>query len=503
MARDDQQPRQLGVGTRLGAQPSPALVTAFGAELRYAHVLYEGVSYADLAHVLMLLEEGIIPAEAGAALLDALVALHDAGLAALPLDARWGDLYNNRDAELQRRLGAKAGWLHAGRARREALTVGWLIHLRAASRELLRATVGLVTAIADLAERHAGALMPDFTYLQHAHPTTLGHFLLGFAYPVWRDAARLAREIDAADHSPAGSASTNGSRLPLNRERLRELLGFGGMTVHTRDAMWRSDIPINLMAVVVSLTTTADRLAEELQIWATAEFGFVTLADAHCRTSVIMPHKRNPYALTFIRGTARDLDGKLVSVVTTNQTPSGQIDNRNAAYEIVPQSLAAARDAVVLLAEVLAQATFQTARMRDAADAGCTYGTELTDLLMLREGIDSRTAHEIVGAVVAGQVAAPADRPPLDTAIAQAFRAATGRAPSAPPAELLPELTAESIVRHRIGAGGCAPDAVRQMSTSLRASCAQMMERLEAAAASTGFPALLRRCVADRLGRTW
>jgi len=503
MSHDQQKPQQLGVGARLGQPPSQALIAAFGSELQYAHILYEGLSYADLAHVVMLLERGVVPADAGRALLEALVALHDAGLSAVPLDAQWGDLYNNRDSELQRRLGRGAGWLHAGRARREALTIGWLIHLRAACRELLRDAVRLVRALADLAERHLDSVMPDFTYLQHAHPTTLGHFLLGFADPVRRDAERLGREIFCLNQSPAGSASTNGSRLPLDRERMCELLGFEALTVHNRDAMWRSDVPIQLMSLVVSLATTADRLAEELQIWATAEFDFVELADAHCRTSVIMPNKKNPYALSFIRGKARELDGNLVSVVTTNQTPSGQIDNRNASYEIVPRAVDTSRGLLALLAEVLEKATFHTERMRQQADTGYTFGTELSDLLMQREQVDSRTAHDIVGAVVAAQLAEKKPRAKLGASIEKAFRDATGRDMHTRAAELLPELAAERIVQTRTGIGGCAPASVRQMCAALRRSCEQIVQELETARTTAGFPDRLRQCVSERLGRKW
>ena len=500
MAAHEVRKHQLGVGTRLAHAPSAALVASFGNELRYAHVLYEGLSYADLAHTLMLIEQAIIPAADGRVLLEALVALHDGGLAAVRLDAKWGDIYNNRDAELERRIGKPAGWLHAGRARREALTLAWLIHLRSGCHDLVGQAAALVRTIADVAEQHAGALMPDFTYLQHAHPTTLGHFLLGFAYPVLRDTQRLADTLRYINSCPAGSASTNGSRLPLNRERLCELLGFAELIVHNRDAMWQSDLPINLMSVLVSFATTADRLVEELQIWATAEFGFVELADQHCRTSVIMPNKKNPYVLSFIRGKARELGGQLMSVIATNQTPSGQLDNRNAAYELVPAALSTVQGLLTLLSEVLGAAQFKTARLRQQADSGFTWATELADLLLQREGVDARAAHEIVGAVVAQQCTD--QPPPLAASIAGCFRAATGQPIHGPAADLIPELNAERIVATRTALGGCAPDAVRQMTASLREAMEQVVVHNDAAKVAT-FPALLRGCVSEQLGRTW
>lgn len=494
---------QLGVGSRLAEAPSEALLASFGQEMGYAPYLYEGLSYADLAHTVMLLETGIAPTEPGLRLLEALVTLHDGGLESLSLEAKWGDIYNNRDAELTRLIGADAGWLHAGRARREALTIGWLLHLRSAGAALLATAADVLDAFAEAGERYAETLMPDFTYLQHAHPTTLGHYLLGFAYPLARDAERLEAALADADRSPAGAASTNGSRLPLDRERMRALLGFDGITVHDRDAMWRSDVPIAITSALVSLATGAARLAEELQIWSTDEFDFVELADRHCRTSVIMPQKKNPYALTSIRGKSREIDGHLVSVIATNQTPSGQIDNRNTSYELVSRDLGDVRGVLGLLGEILATATFNVERLRQQANAGFTFGTELTDLLLQRERIDSRSAHKIVGAVVKSHAAEKVDSPALAAGLAAEFQRACGRPLSTPAAELLAEAHPDRIVRGRTGPGSCAPDAVRRMSGELRAQAAAQRQRAAHRAVAAEFPSLLRGAVSKHLGRTW
>ena len=494
--------RYLDAGGRLRRGPSDLLVeTAFRRELAYAGALYEGISYADLAHVLMLAEAGVVPEAPAKALLAALVELHDQGLAALQLDAKWGDLYNNRDSELQRRVPAAAGWLHAGRARREALTLGWLIHQRVGLAAVRRDTAALLRVLADLGTRHAADVMPDFTYLQHAQPTTLGHFLLGFAAPLRRDAQRLALEAALLDESPAGAASTNGARLPLDRERMRALLGFARVNVHSRDAMWRADVAINLMGVLVSIATDVARLAEELQLWATDEFGYATLADEHCRASVIMPNKKNPYALSFIRGQARELDGALMSVIATNQTPSGQIDNRNTSYDALPRGLESVDGLVRLLAEVLERMTLDLGRLREQARHGHTYGTELADLLLLRERIDARSAHEIVGATISAQVGAPPR--PFAAALAEAFHAAVGRPLAVSADELWREVQPEQVVASRLGIGSCAPDTVRAMATDLRADAAALAAAVDEEERRSQFPALLRAAVGERLGRNW
>ncbi len=500
---DKSEPRYLDGGGRLTKPPSGGLVRAFSHELDYAQILFDGISYADIAHTVMLLEQDIAQEDEGLALLTELVDLHDRGIEGLNLDAKWGDLYNNRDAELQSRIGDGAGWLHAGRARREALTLAWLIHMRGAGEELLRAAFASVRRVTKLAEQHRDTVMPDFTYLQHAHPTTLGHYLLGFVYPMLRDAERLLHEWHTVNESPAGSASTNGSRLPLDRARMCQLLGFEELTEHNRDAMWRSDVPINLMAVMVSLTTGVSKLAEELQVWCTQEFGFVELSDEHCRTSVIMPNKKNPYALTFIRGQARELDGQLVSVVTTNQTASGQIDNRNTSYNLVPKAMTTTRDVVVMLADVLEGATFDLARLRQQAESGFTFATELTDLLLEREGVDSRRAHEIVGSVVADLGAREATPDALGEALRKAFSIALGRDLQTSVEELVGELSVDAIVEGRKGRGSCAPDAMHVMFEDIERRCATLEKDLDETVRQGSFPVRLREVVSQRLGREW
>jgi len=497
------EPRYLDGGGRLAAPPAVELVRAFGHELAYAQVLFEGISYADIAHTVMLIEQGIAPEDDGGVLLEELVAMHDRGLEGLDLDAKWGDLYNNRDAELQSRLGDRAGWLHAGRARREALTLAWLIHLRSAVADLLKDLIGGIDRIVAVCETHRESIMPDFTYLQHAHPTSLGHYLLGFVFPLMRDAERLSDEWNLINESPAGSASTNGSRLPLDRERMCQLLGFAKLNEHNRDAMWRSDVPIHTMAVLVSLVTTASKLAEELQVWCTEEFGFVELADQHCRTSVIMPNKKNPYALTFMRGQAREMDGNLVSVIATNQTPSGQIDNRNTSYNLLPRAIATARDVVNMLADVLEGATFDLDRMRQQAASGFTFATELTDILLEKERVDSRRAHEIVGSVVAAMGTDAIDQSTLRVALEKAFEESTGRALAIDVAEVFAELAPERIVAGRRGRGSCGAAAMDSMFEQLARRCRTLEGKLNERLRQGSFPARIRDVVGQRLGRKW
>lgn len=390
---------ELGVGDRLKEGPAPELIaSAFTLECSYGPRLAQGMSFADLAHALVLLESALIPEQPGRELLRALLELH--AIDDIAFDPRHGDAYTNREHWLRQRVPDAVGWLQAGRARREASTIGYTLALRSGLLAVIQAHTELMQALLNCAEQHLHTLMPDYTYLQTAQPTTLAHYLLTFVQPQTRDLERLQLAFSHANRSPAGIGSTNGSRLPISRERLAELLGFPALALHTRDAMWQPDSAIEVMSVLTALLMNVDRLAEDLQLWATAEFGFVELADRHARISVIMPQKKNPYALAYVRGFARDSIGKLVSAATTQATPSGQIDNRIFVYGGVPQALDQTVQALQLMTGVIEGLRFNTEQLQQRARQQHSGATDLADVITEVCGFSARDAHRIVGRAV-------------------------------------------------------------------------------------------------------
>lgn len=389
----------LGEGSRLTEGPSPLMAEfTFGAELDTYSNLWRWLSIADMAHVRELDEAGVFPSHVADSLL---AGLHETHSSSPPkLEASLGDVYNNRDAFLRDRLGEVADWVHTGRARREATTLAWQLETRVAIERAVRRIAELVGTLVNLAEEHTQAVMSDFTYLQHAQPTTLAHYLLGFAYPLRRDIDRLNASLSLVNSSPAGSGSVNGTRFAIDRERIAADLEFDGVIVHTRDAMWAPDMAIDTAAATTSALVTIDRLSEELQVWASSEFGYFTPADRHTRTSVIMPQKKNPYGLAMIRGQCRQQLGDLVSVIATNLTVSGQPDNRVLSYGSVPKGLERLAGVAGLLAEHLSEGHFDTARMRHGASSGFTSSTEICDWLMEQASVSNRHAHRLVGLAV-------------------------------------------------------------------------------------------------------
>lgn len=465
----------LGVGNRLREPPSPALVqTAFAQEAAYGPWLHHGMSLADLAHVVMLIEQAIVPRADGGALLDALLTLYETPVEQMTFDPALGDPYSNREQLLRKQCGQAVGWLSAGRARRESATVGFALTLRRQLLEATTAAIGLLRVLRARAEQHTHTLLPDYTYLQIAQPTSLAHYLLTFAAPLVRDLDRLRLAFEHVDECPAGIGSTNGSGLPLNRERVAQLLGFARIAEHTRDAMWRPDAPIEVLGVLTALWANADRLAEDLLLWATDEFGFIEMADRHARISVIMPNKKNPYSLAYVRGAARELLGQFVSVAAGQMTPSAQVDNRIFAYSTVPPALHTTVNALGLLVEVISEMTANTERMAQRAGEAFSGATDLAEAIMLHYTVTAQTAHHIVARAV--RLAEEAGRG-LDAALLdEAAQAVIERALAMDAATLERALDPRAIVATRTTVGGAAPEPLRAMLAAFQQSAGEQTE---------------------------
>jgi len=462
----------LEVGARLIDAPADEMIaSAFAAELDAQRGLTREIGLADLAHSVALVEGGVIPRAPGAALLEALLALHDHP-ELLVLDPRRGDLYTNREGWLVERTDA-AGWLGAGRARREATTIALHLVVRRRLLGLASALVGCGRALLARAAALRDALAPDYTYLQAAQPTSFGHTLLAAVPGIARDLDRVRGCLARWDLSPAGCGSANGSRVPQDRRRMAELLGFAGIVEHARDAMWQADLPIETAAVVVAALVNVDRLAEDLLFYASAEVGFVELSDAHARASKIMPHKKNPYALAYVRATANRAIGMQAAMAASGRMPSGQVDSRLFAYGSVPQAIGEAAAAIELCRAVFSGLRFHAPRAATHLAASFTAATDLAEALAATAGIDFRSAHRVVG-VLARELAETGRAP---SSVTPAEVAATALRVLGAPIELdagalAGALDPASAVRARGGPGGAAPEAVDALVDELAARLA-------------------------------
>jgi argininosuccinate lyase len=356
----------------------------------------------DMAHLLGLRRQGIIDEAPARALMAALLDLHDHGLPAEAFDERFEDIHAGKEAYLIDRVGEDfGGRLHMGRSRNDEVATCVRIRLKQEIIALVRSLADLRRTLLDVAAGHTETVMPGFTHLQHAQPTTLAHYLLAYEQAFSRDAARLRDAYARVDVSPLGSAAFASTGFPLDRDYTARLLGFSRPAANSMDAVAARDFALEVLSDAAVCMTTVSRLCEELVLWSTAFVGFVQLDDAYCSSSSIMPQKKNPDVAEIMRAKAGSAAGELAAAITiTKGLPMSY--NRDL-QELTPhlwRGVEAARQSIPLLAGMIGTATFNTDRMAAEAGRGFSTATELADVLVREYGLPFRTAHRIVGRAV-------------------------------------------------------------------------------------------------------
>jgi argininosuccinate lyase len=476
MSNDKQQPasiqeKVLEIGGRLKSAPSERLINAvFAAELSHQSHLFEALGLVDMAHTLCAIEAKTIPAKEGHVLLAHLLELQNRP-DTFSMTPDRGDIYTNREAWLAEQTDA-TGWLGAGRARREAITTAFILVTRQWLLEFTETLISLCRTMVQQAEQHSLSLMPDYTYLQAAQPTTFGHYLLGFSYPLLRDLDRLEALLARLNLSPMGCGSSNGSRLLQDRHRLASLLGFNGLIAHARDAMWQADLFIETASILTTCSISLSRLAEDLQVYSTQEFALVELDDSHARASKIMPQKKNPFALTHIRGVANKTIGLLTSVAAAARTPSGQPDNRLLIYGDLPEAMQTVNDAAALMAEVLQDIGFNTDRGEALVNSGWALSTDLAESLVLECGLDFRSAHHLV-AFLASEYRGKSIRELDHETLMQAAVTVLGRPITLTKKQFKAAVDANQALQARTQPGGTAMDSMNTMIAECREQLAR------------------------------
>jgi argininosuccinate lyase len=457
----------LGAGGRLAGGPAGELIeAAYAHELRAAPRLAYDLSLSDIAHAVALADGGALPAGTAQALVAGLLELHAIPAAEFPWQAELGDAFNSREAELVRRIGTEAaGWLSAGRPRREAFRVALRACARRGAAELAVALADSAAALSAHARELRDAPAADYTYLQAAQPTTAGHLLLAYAYPALRDGERLRHAHRELSRSVAGVGGSAGSRWPLDRSLLAGLLGDDGLVQHTKDAAWQWDVYAELLSTLAIAATHLSQLAQDFEIYASHEFGLIELADEHSRASALMPQKRNPYALAAIRAQAGQAAGDVAAALTVAHTGSARTDHFHLLNGLVPRALEEAGAIGRLTAAVLAGLRVDADRMARVAREGFTNAADVADVLAAGGELDYRSAHKIVGLAVRrliedGEGALTAE------AVTAAALELTGSAVAIDPVDLDPAACAQARL---------------QEGSSSRASMDAMLDEVDAA----------------------
>src|SRR6478609_9059108 len=470
---------------RLSSPPrgsaAPELVeSGFALENADAPFLHDGLNLADIAHVIDLRRRSLIPESAARDLQRVLLEVHGTDAAHFPYDPALGEPYNSREHFFVERLGDVAGWLHAGRPRREAARIALRLYVRRQLLDLVDEVAAFSREATDLAGRHVATLMPDQTYLQQAQPSTFGHYVLSFAYPALRDGQRLLDALGWVNRSPGGAGCVNGTRLLDDRTFVGAAMGFDDVIEHTRDAMWQVDGLIHVLATAASLLSTQSKLAEDLEIWSSSEFDFVDLDDGYTRSSILMPQKRNPYSLAIVRGASGVLIGRLTGFLAVAKSPSARSDNLIFAYGEVPRALDLAIRVTRLMTGVARTLQVNADRMAQELDAGYTQATDLSEFIVQECQVDYRSAYVVVGRTVReASRRGISGRDITGDMLDEASVAETGQSWNLAGKDLTAALDPRAIVDSRIGTGGAAPGAVQSMITQ----CEQLADELAAAVA--------------------
>jgi argininosuccinate lyase len=379
------------------------------------------------------------------------------------------DVHGALEAALVEAVGAELGGrLRAGRSRNDQIATLVRLYLRDHGAVIAREVRSLIEALAAQADAHPDAVMPGRTHLQHAQPVLLAHHLLAHAWPLVRDLERLRDWAARSDRSPYGAGALAGSSLGLDPALVAAELGFSGPTENSIDATAARDLVAEFAYIAAQLGVDLSRLAEEIILWNTREFGYVTLHDGYSTGSSIMPQKKNPDIAELARGKAGRLIGDLTGLLSTLKgLPLAY--NRDLQEDKEPVFDAVETLEVLLPAftGMVATLTFDTERMAALAPQGFSLATDVADWLV-RQGVPFREAHEISGALVAHcerhglELHEPSDDEyaSIDPRLLPAVREV---------------LTVEGSIASRSGAGGTAPSAVA-------AQRAHLAERLAALA---------------------
>jgi argininosuccinate lyase len=372
------------------------------------------------------------------------------------------DIHSLVERLLGEAIGPLAGKLHTGRSRNDQMatdlrlwTIGALGRLDTALATLGRALIGQ-------AERGMDVLLPAYTHTQRAQPVRLAHWALAHVWPLARDRARLAEARGRAAVLPLGSGAVAGSGFAVDRQRLAADLGFSAVSANSMDAVGDRDFTVEAVFVAALAGTHLSRLAEDLVLFSSAEFGFVRLSEPFTTGSSLMPQKRNPDSLELVRGSAGHLLGRLVGLLATLKAmPTGyqkDLQQNNAALF---EALDLAEQATALLAGVVETLVPDAARMAAALDPS-VLATDLADKLVA-SGMTFRDAHALVGALVrrAEELGVPLN---------QVSAAETGRLDPALPAALQALGGPEEAVERRALPGGTARAAVRAQLEAARAA---------------------------------
>ena len=373
----------------------------FGASLPVDRQLYKQDIQGSKAHAAMLAATGVISqadADAIAKGLDGIERDIEAGTFEFDIDNE--DIHMSIESELIARIGDAGARLHTGRSRNDQVATDTRLYMKGRATALMQANVSLRAALIGQAEANMGTIMPGYTHMQHAQPVLFSHHMLAYTWMLARDFQRLAAARDAADANPLGAAALAGTTYPLDRFATTEALGFARPIPNSLDAVSDRDFLLDLIYAASVSCIHLSRLCEEVILWSTSEFGFVTLSDTYSTGSSIMPQKKNPDFAELIRGKSGRVVGDLVALLMTLKSlPLAYNKDMQEDKEGAIDAADTLADCYACMTGMLETMTVHPHAMLAQAKKGYLAATDVADYLAKR-GVPFRKAHEIVGHLV-------------------------------------------------------------------------------------------------------
>ncbi|PPC82697.1 MAG: argininosuccinate lyase [Hyphomicrobium sp.] len=411
------------------------------------------------AHAAMLAEAGIITKADAKEItkgLDQVLAEIEAGT--FKFSRALEDVHMNVESRLKDLIGAAAGRLHTARSRNDQVATDFRLYVRDQIDGLDAALAGVQQALAAKAEAHAGTVMPGFTHLQPAQPVTFGHHLLAYVEMIARDRGRFADARKRLNESPLGSAALAGTSFPIDRHKTAETLGFDKPMANSLDGVSDRDFALEVLAAATISSIHFSRLAEEIVIWMTPQFGFVQLSDKFTTGSSIMPQKRNPDAAELSRAKVGRIAGAFQSLAMVMKgLPLAYSKDMQEDKEVTFDALESFKLVIAAMAGMIADLEPVPEVMRAAAGRGYSTATDLADWLVRELKMPFRDAHHVTGSIVKAAEKRGIELDAMPLADMQAVEPRITKA-------VFSVLSVENSVKSRVSYGGTAPQNVLKMA---------------------------------------
>lgn len=377
------------------------VVEKFNASISFDARLYAQDIEGSMAHCRMLAKQGIISEEEASQILSALAEIkREMDRGEIPLDEVHEDVHTLVEKVLVEKIGPIGEKLHTGRSRNDQISLDVRLYVRGAIQRVAKLIEELQLVLVGLAGKNRALIVPGYTHLQRAQPVLLAHHLLAYFEMLKRDGQRLQENLKRVNVLPLGSAALAGSTFQLDREMVAKALGFETISENSMDAVSDRDFVIEFLFASSVLMMHLSRLCEELIIWSSQEFGFITLPDAYCTGSSIMPQKKNPDLPELIRGKTGRVYGHLMALLTTMKgLPLSYNKDLQEDKEALFDTVDTVEQCLSVLSRLLKEVSFNEEKMRKAAEEGYLVATDLADYLV-GKGMTFRKAHETVGKMV-------------------------------------------------------------------------------------------------------